>query len=330
MTDRARRIAPQLLYFNLEDFPEIEAERVDQNVNTEKGPMNDGTDNATFVTPGGTGRGVREELNLIGALETPATLVSEGNGAPHVVVPTTILQSIIASQESPAHLVSDLRTQVKWDEGIPRKGSGGKQGVAPIIQHDDAQVTQAELRRLLQAERGGPNMLFELEPPLTEEVLSTPYLVGYQPPSFRKFDGTSSAREHLMCFLDDLGVHRDNKSLRLKEFSKSLAGRAFTWYAKLRPGSIRSWEELATEFYGKFLEEEGALHIMDLGRVKQKSGESLISFIKRYRDCALQCKETLPEADLVYGCLKNIEDRSQIFLSLGGIATFCRANEAWG
>ncbi|KAJ1408497.1 Ribonuclease H domain [Sesbania bispinosa] len=279
MTDRARRIAPRRLSFNLEDFPEIEAERVDQNVNTGKGPTNDGIDNATFVTLGGTGSGVREELNLIGALETPATLVSEGNGAPHIVVPTAILQSIIASQ----------RASRTW---------------------------------LLQAERGGTNMLFELEPPLTEEVLSTPYPVGYQSPSFRKFDGTSSAWEHLMCFLDDLGVHRDNKSLRLKEFSKSLAGRSFTWYTKLRPGSIRSWEELATEFYGKFLEEEGALHITDLGRVKQKNGESLISFIKHYRDRALHCKETLPEADLVYGCIKNIEDGSQIFLSLGGITTF--------
>ncbi|KAJ1400903.1 Aspartic peptidase domain superfamily [Sesbania bispinosa] len=300
MTDRARRIAPRRLSFNLEDFPEMDAERLDPNDNAGKGPTNDGLDNTTFVIPEGTGSGVREELNLIGALETPATLVSKGNDAPHVVVPTAILQSIIASQESLTHLVSDLRTQVKGDEGMAGKDSGGKQGVTPIIRHDDAPVTQAELRRLLQAERGSPNMLFELEPPLTEEVLSTTYPVGYQPPSFRKFDDTSSAREHLMCFLDDLGVHRDNKSLRLKEFSKSLARRAFTWYAKLRPGSIRSWEELAIEFCGKFLEEGSVLHIMDLGR----------------------CKETLPEADLVYGCIKNIEDGSQIFLSLGGITTF--------
>ncbi|KAJ1419769.1 Aspartic peptidase domain superfamily [Sesbania bispinosa] len=61
---------------------------------------------------------------------------------------------------------------------------------------------------------------------------------------------------------------------------------------------------------------------MDLGRVKQKAGEGLIAFIKRYRDRALQCKETLPEADLVYECIKNVEDGSQIFFSLSGITTF--------
>ncbi|KAJ1379609.1 Retrotransposon gag domain [Sesbania bispinosa] len=183
---------------------------------------------------------------------------------------------------------------------------------------------KAELRRLLQTERNGPGDIFDLEPPLVNEVLAAHYPTGYQPPSFRKFNGTGNARKHLMCFLNDLGIHRDDKGLRLKEFSKSLAERAFTWYVKLRPRSIRTWEELPAEFYEKFLEGEGAIHIIDLGRVKQKSGESLVAFVKRYRDRDLQCKETLPNADLVYGCVKNIEDRSQIFLSLGGITTFAK------
>ncbi|KAJ1442176.1 hypothetical protein SESBI_00991 [Sesbania bispinosa] len=143
--------------------------------------------------PKAQGSGVREELNLIGAMETPAIFGSEGNGTPHAVVPTTILQSIIASQENLENLVSDLRTQGKGDEGVAKKDSGGKQTATLVTTYDDTPVTQAELHRLLQAERGtGP----------------------------------------------------------------------------------------------------------------------------------LQCKETLPEADLVYGCIKNIEDGSQILLSLGGITTF--------
>ncbi|KAJ1388919.1 hypothetical protein SESBI_38732, partial [Sesbania bispinosa] len=36
------------------------------------------------------------------------------------------------------------------------------------------------------------------------------------------------------------------------------------------------------------------------------------------------CRETLPEAGLVYGCIKNIEDGSHIFLSLGGMTTFAK------
>ncbi|KAJ1383967.1 hypothetical protein SESBI_42917 [Sesbania bispinosa] len=59
------------------------------------------------------------------------------------------------------------------------------------------------------------------------------------------------------------------------------------------------------------------------GESKQKAGEGLVAFIKSYRDCALQCKETLPKADLVYGCIKNIEE-GPIFLSLSGITTFAK------
>ncbi|KAJ1387880.1 Retrotransposon gag domain [Sesbania bispinosa] len=215
-----------------------------------------------------------------------------------------------------ATLVSNLSARMTTERGA-EKHPGNTKGA-----NDDAPVTQKELRRFLQNKHNPPNAVFDLEPPLTSTIMTTPYPSGYQPPTFRKFDGTGSAKEHIMSFLDDLGIHRNDKDLRPKEFSKSLSGRAFTRYTKLRPYSINTWEELVTEFCGKFLEEEGALHIMDLGRVKQKNGESLIAFIKHYRDRALQCKETLPEADLVYGCIKNIEDGSQIFLSLSGISTF--------
>ncbi|KAJ1426539.1 Retrotransposon gag domain [Sesbania bispinosa] len=241
-----------------------------------------------------------------------------GGGDVQLTISASLLNSIMTSQQNLANLVSDLSAQVttgKEAEKQKRRGGATEPG-------DDALVTQRELRQLLQNKHDPQNAVFDLEPPLTNAIMTTPYPNGYQPPTFHKFDGTSSAKEHLMSFLDDLGIYRNNKDLRLKEFSKSLAGRAFTWYAKLRPCSINTLEELVTEFCGKFLEEEGALHIMDLGRVKQKSGESLIAFIKRYRDRALQCKETLPEADLVNGCIKNIEDGSQIFLSLSGISTF--------
>ena len=64
------------------------------------------------------------------------------------------------------------------------------------------------------------------------------------------------------------------------------------------------------------------MHIMDLGRVKQTSGESLVALIIRYTNRALQCKEMLLKPDLVHGCIKNMEDGSQIFLSLGAISIF--------
>ncbi|KAJ1423462.1 Retrotransposon gag domain [Sesbania bispinosa] len=297
-------VTPRRLSFNLEDFQQ---------------PINNNAvgDNHIPIAEEGSPETPRTELNLIGGLgKATGTMAEDEERDTQLTISASILNSIITSQQNLATLVSDLSARMTTEKRMEECHKNTRET------NDDAPVTQRELRRLLQNKQNPPNAVFDLEPPLTSTIMTTPYPNGYQPPTFRKFDGAGSAKEHIMSFLDDLGIHRNNKDLRLKEFSKSLSGRAFTWYTKLRPFSINTWEELVTEFCGKFLEEEGALHIMDLGRVKQKSGESLNAFIKRYRDRALQCKETLSEADLVYGCIKNIEDGSQIFLSLSGISTF--------
>ncbi|RYR38159.1 hypothetical protein Ahy_A09g043128 [Arachis hypogaea] len=91
---------------------------------------------------------------------------------------------------------------------------------------------------------------------------------------------------------------RNHQELKIREFSKSLIGRVFTWYAKLKTNSINTWEQLLTEFRNKFLEEEPSMHIMDRERVKQIQGERLVAFIKRYRDQALLCMDTLLEPQL--------------------------------
>ncbi|KAJ1387522.1 Retrotransposon gag domain [Sesbania bispinosa] len=308
---RVTRVTPQRLSFNLDDFSNTREEMTDGEAATAV-PV------ANMV---GEHTQPRRELNLLGALETPVATPGD-EGTPQTIIPTTVLNNHIMSQQNLTNLVSSLSAQVKAGGTTPRSEDARTTNGGVKEVNDDSQVTKGDLRRMLRVSHSPPMALFDLEPPLTNEVLMASYPNGYQPPTFRKFDGTGSAREHLMSFLDDLGVHRDNANLGLKEFSKSLSGRAFTWYAKLRPNSIKTWEELAMEFCSKFLEEEGALHIMDLGRVKQKSGEGLVTLIKRYSNRALHCKETLPEADLVYGCIKNIEDGSQIFLSLGGITTF--------
>ncbi|KAJ1400915.1 Ribonuclease H-like superfamily [Sesbania bispinosa] len=295
---RRERVTPRRLSFNLDDFS-----------GTPDAERNQGSNKTHEVQP---------ELNLLQNLETPANADGTGVEDTPIVVTASMLNNILAGQQSLVEMVADLSSLVsskRSNEEAVRMRNTREAA-------DDALVTQRDLKQLLQNKLSPPNTIFDLEPPLSEAVMMIPYPQGYQPPTFPKFDGTGSAREHIMSFLDDLGVYRSSKSLRLKEFSKSLAGRAFTWYAKLKPHSIETWESLVTEFCGKFLEEEGAIHIIDLGRIKQKAGEGLITFIKRYRDRELQCKETLPEADLVYGCIKNIEDGSQIFLSLSGVTTF--------
>ena len=128
---------------------------------------------------------------------------------------------------------------------------------------------------------------FDLDPLYSPEIACRPHPPRYQVSTFRKFDESGIAREHLMSFVDDLVVHKENRELKVKEFSKSLTGCIFTWYTKLRSKSIDTWEELATEFCNKFLEEEGVIHIIDIGKVKQRSNKGLTVFIKHCRDKAL-------------------------------------------
>ena len=69
--------------------------------------------------------------------------------------------------------------------------------------------------------------MWDVDSPFSMSIVAKPYLPGYQPPHFRKFDGPGSAKDHIISFFDNLGVHKGVKNMMLKEFSKSLAGIAF-------------------------------------------------------------------------------------------------------
>ncbi|KAB2632430.1 reverse transcriptase [Pyrus ussuriensis x Pyrus communis] len=89
------------------------------------------------------------------------------------------------------------------------------------------------------------------EQPYSTSVLHMPYPKGYKTPNLVRFDGREgSPKEHISHFIDTLGLHAGNCNLRLREFSKSLTDRAYTWYTTLAPGSILTWEELAAKGWG--------------------------------------------------------------------------------
>ena len=75
----------------------------------------------------------------------------------------------------------------------------------------------------------------------SQEILTMPYPTGYTVPKFIKFDGKQgNVREHVVRFIETLGVHGSAHSLHLWEFSKSYTERAYSWYVNLAPNSIQS------------------------------------------------------------------------------------------
>ena len=75
---------------------------------------------------------------------------------------------------------------------------------------------------------------------------------------------TGNAREHIRRYMDALIAHSYDYELSLREFSKSLEGRAFTWYTILLLGSILSWNDMATQFMKKFFALDEKLTLSNL------------------------------------------------------------------
>ncbi|PON73822.1 hypothetical protein TorRG33x02_248740 [Trema orientale] len=68
----------------------------------------------------------------------------------------------------------------------------------------------------------------DFQPLYTSHILSKSYPKDYINPRFRIFDGrTGNAKKHVVGFIDDLGAYTGDEELRMREFSKSLTGRAY-------------------------------------------------------------------------------------------------------
>ena len=87
-------------------------------------------------------------------------------------------------------------------------------------------------------------------------------------------------------FIDTLGPYVADEDLCLREFSKSLCDRAYTWYTGLKLGSILTWDDMVDVFCTKYFHGKETVTLATLQATKQKSGEDLMEYIKRFRDIA--------------------------------------------
>ena len=134
-----------------------------------------------------------------------------------------------------------------------------KQNQQPANQTQTYYVTVADVQAILRQERTrkipptlpDPNVL----PPYPLEITKTPYPEGYTTPKFQRFDGKNgNAQEHVVRFIETLGAHGGNHTLRLREFSKSLTERAYSWVVNLPPQSVPTWEDMVAKFHAKFFQ----------------------------------------------------------------------------
>uniref|UniRef100_A0A2N9I1Y0 RNA-directed DNA polymerase n=1 Tax=Fagus sylvatica TaxID=28930 RepID=A0A2N9I1Y0_FAGSY len=138
------------------------------------------------------------------------------------------------------------------------------------------------------------------------------------------FDGRKgSAVEHISKFLDSMGPFAGNGGLCLREFSKSLVDRAYTWYAMLPEGSIRDWEDMVESFCSKYFHVEEKITLLNLHSTKQLPGEDLLKYIHRFRDISLDCHVKYEESELVEVCIDNMLPEFRAHLENLDIFTIC-------
>lgn len=49
---------------------------------------------------------------------------------------------------------------------------------------------------------------------------------------------TPNTKKHVVRFIDSMGPYAHNTDLFLREFSKFLTDRVYTWYINLKPGAV--------------------------------------------------------------------------------------------
>ena len=71
--------------------------------------------------------------------------------------------------------------------------------------------------------------------------------------------------------------------MRVRIFSLSLTGTAFSWFSSLAPNSIRSWDELEHKFHHHFYGGDNETKLTVLTSVRQGRDESIDEYFKRFK-----------------------------------------------
>ena len=170
-------------------------------------------------------------------------------------------------------------------------------------------ITMVEVAAFLEQERtrAPKERFYTRRPSYPLRVLSKPYPERCEPRAFAQYDGRKgSAVEHVSKFIDTLGPYATDEDLYLREFSKSLCDLAYTWYIGLKPGSIPTWDDMVDVFCNKYFHGEETVMLATLQVTKQRNGEDLMEYIKRFRDIALDCYDHCEERTLVEMCMTNM------------------------
>jgi hypothetical protein len=133
---------------------------------------------------------------------------------------------------------------------------------------------------------------FEIKPKVNTYSYRTPYPPAYyliplpnryKVLDFTKFSGQddTSTMEHVNRFIIQCGEAASRDELRVRLFSSSLSGSAFTYFISLPPNSIITWADLEKQFHKYFFAGIHEMKLTNLVKLRQRNDESVESFVQR-------------------------------------------------
>ncbi|GMN75006.1 hypothetical protein TIFTF001_053968, partial [Ficus carica] len=168
------------------------------------------------------------------------------------------------------------------------------------------------------------------EPPFAPSIMESPYPIGFKMPTIPSYDGSTDADEHVENYQAHMLIQSANEAALCKSFCLTLTGAARQWYRRLPPGSIGSFQQLASSFSAAFLGSRtrklGASHLFS---IKQRENETLKKYLERFDKAVVQV-ENCSDDTLAQALKEGIKDprlvwtlaydRTTSFAHLKGIA----------
>ncbi|XP_043710517.1 uncharacterized protein LOC122659475 [Telopea speciosissima] len=129
--------------------------------------------------------------------------------------------------------------------------------------------------------------------PYLPEIMTAPLPIGFKPPPFDRYDGTTDLTDHVNYFNAMMTMYGGTEIVSYRAFPSSLKGAVTSWFSWLPPNSITSFAQLCRAFVTRF--QSSMKHkktMVNLLNVKQRSDESIRSYVSWFN------KESLDVRDL--------------------------------